>query len=170
MCEPVPSRSGCADHAARLRALSAEPSTWPQASRSFLSRPDNGFALVSTRWAKRNLDLADLPPPAEHASWTGGISQVGLLLIPIPHTPSAWLTRCRSPAGPRWPKTKGAATQELRRGGLLATWCAHSRCSICPLQWGGVARSYSRGLPSIPTTRQHEQIFWFIGRVGAMNV
>jgi hypothetical protein len=111
----------------------------------------------SARWAKLNLDLADLSP--EHAYWTGGISQVGLRLIPIPHTPSAWLTRCRSPAGPRWPETKGAAAQELRRDGLLAGWCAPSRRSICPLQRRGVARSSNRGLPSIPTTRGHEKIF-----------
>jgi len=118
MCERVRSRAGSTDPAPRLRMLSAGPSTWPQASRSLISWPHSGFALVSTGWTKGNLDPADLSPPAEHAYGTGGISRVGLLLIPIPHNPSAWLTQRRSPAGPRWPETKGAATH--RRGGLLS--------------------------------------------------
>src|SRR5262249_41208866 len=113
-----------------------------------------------------NLDLADLSPPAERAHWTGGIFQGGLRLIPIPHTPSPWLTRCRSPAGARWAQTKRAATQEVRRGGPFATRCASSPHSICPLQRGRVARSSSRGLPSIPTKRGHEKISDLLAELG----
>ena len=166
MCERVRSRPGST---ARLRVPSAEPSTWPQASRSVISRPDNGVALVSTGWTTGNLDLADLSPPAEHAYGTGGVSQVGLLLIPIPDNPSPWLTRCRSPAGPRWPETKGVATQELRRGGLLSRMVRLLALDLS----APVGRGWLEPLVAAFVNSNYEAAwadFRFIGRVGAINV
>ncbi len=124
MCERVPSRAGSTDHAPRLPAVFAEPSTWPRWSRPSRSGPDNRFALDSARWAGHNLDLGDLSWPAERAYGPAGFRKSDRCSYRS-RTPVS-LAVVVPPGG--WPgslETRDAATQGLHQDGLLSSRMVH---------------------------------------------